>query len=142
VTFGENSVKINMISEADVIGAISDKHSLDLFKMVALTNADTETFTGKIKLSRKQYYSRMSCMTKAGIIKRKNGTYSLTSLGKILYEAEVMIEGALEDFWKLKAIDSLEDSHRELPEEERNKILDALIGNGQIKEIIVQTVKR
>jgi uncharacterized Fe-S cluster-containing MiaB family protein len=74
--------------------------------------------------------------------KRKNGTYSLTSLGKILYEAEVMIECALEDLWKLKAIDSLEDSHRELPEEERNKILDALIGNGQIKEIIVQTVKR
>jgi hypothetical protein len=58
-----------MISEADVIRSISDKHSLDLFKMVALTNAGTETFTGKIKLSRKQYYSRMSCMTKAGIIK-------------------------------------------------------------------------
>jgi len=134
-----------MISEADVIGAISGKYSLDLFKMVAAqTNSDTEMFRSKVKLSRKQYYSRMSRMTKVGIIKRKNGKYSLTSLGKILYESETMIEGALTDFWKLKAIDSLESSMEvgALPQEERNKILDALIDNRQTKEIIVQTIKR
>jgi predicted transcriptional regulator len=134
-----------MISEADVIGAISGKYSLDLFKMVAAqTNSDTEMFRSKVKLSRKQYYSRMSRMTKVGIIKRKNGKYSLTSLGKILYESETMIEGALTDFWKLKAIDSLESSMEvgALSQEERNKILDALIDNRQTKEIIVQTIKR
>lgn len=138
-------VRLKMISEADVIGAISGKDSLDLFKMVAAqTNSDTEMFRSKVKLSRKQYYSRMSRMTKVGIIKRKNGKYSLTSLGKILYESETMIEGALTDFWKLKAIDSLESSMEvgALPQEERNKILDALIDNRQTKEIIVQTIKR
>jgi hypothetical protein len=138
-------VRLKMISEADVIGAISGKYSLDLFKMVAAqTNSDTEMFRSKVKLSRKQYYSRMSRMTKVGIIKRKNGKYSLTSLGKILYESETMIEGALTDFWKLKAIDSLESSMEvgALSQEERNKILDALIDNRQTKEIIVQTIKR
>jgi predicted transcriptional regulator len=134
-----------MISEADVIGAISDKHSLDLFKMVAAqTNSYTEMFRSKVKLSRKQYYFRMSRMTKVGIIKRKNGKYSLTSMGKILYESETMIEDALKDFWKLKAIDSLESSMEvgALPQEERNKILDALIDNRQTKEIIVQAITR
>jgi hypothetical protein len=37
-------------------------------------------------------------------------------------------------FWELKAIASLGDSHRELPEEERNKILDAIIGYSMIKK--------
>jgi len=51
-----------------------------------------------------------------------------------------MIEGALTDFWKLKAIDSLDSSMQvgALPQEERNKILDALIDNRQTKEIILQ----
>jgi hypothetical protein len=46
-----------------------------------------------------------------------------------------MIEGALTDFWKLKAIDSLDSSMQvgALPQEERNKILDALIDNRQNK---------
>jgi hypothetical protein len=79
-------------------------------------------------------------MTKVRIIKRKNGKYSLTSLGKILYESETMIEGALTDFWKLKVIDSLDSSMQvgALPQEERNKILDALIDSRQTKEIILQ----
>jgi predicted transcriptional regulator len=134
-----------MISEADVIRAISDKHSLDLFKMVAAQrDCDTEVFRSKVKLSRKQYYFRMSRMTKVGIISRRARKYSLTSLGKILYESERMIEGALKDFWKLKAIDSLDSSIKvgALPPEERNKILDALIDNRQTKEIIIQAIRR
>jgi len=74
-------------------------------------------------------------MIKVGLIKRKNGKYFLTSLGKIVYEAEAMIENALNDYWKLKAIDSLDGSINTT--EERSKILDTLIDNHHIKEILL-----
>jgi predicted transcriptional regulator len=128
-----------LISEADVINAISDARSLELFKAIAQTNSNSDTFRKKIKLTRKQYYSRMSRMTRVGLIKRKNGKYFLTSLGKVVYQAEAMIEGALNDYWKLKAIDSLETSINSagLPDDERKKILDTLIDNRHIKEILL-----
>jgi predicted transcriptional regulator len=130
---------MSIVTEANVINAISNDHSLDLFKAVAVTKAsNTDKFRKKIKLTRKQYYSRMSRMIKVGLIKRKNGKYFLTSLGKIVYEAQAMIENALNDYWKLKAIDSLEGAlNIELPTEERSKILDTLIDNHHIKEILL-----
>jgi len=133
-----------LISEADVINAISDARSLELFKAIAQTNSNSDTFRKKIRLTRKQYYSRMSRMTRVGLIKRKNGKYFLTSLGKVVYQAEAMIEGALNDYWKLKAIDSLETSINSagLPDEERKKILDTLIDNRHIKEILLPQATR
>jgi len=133
-----------LISEADVINAISDARSLELFKAIAQTNSNSDTFRKKIRLTRKQYYSRMSRMTRVGLIKRKNGQYFLTSLGKVVYQAEAMIEGALNDYWKLKAIDSLETSINSsgLPDEERKKILDTLIDNRHIKEILLPQATR
>ena len=40
----------------------------------------------------------MSRLTRVGIIKRKNGKYSLTSFGKIVYDAETMIEDAVRNY--------------------------------------------
>jgi hypothetical protein len=55
-----------------------------------------------------------------------------------------MIEGALNDYWKLKAIDSLETSINSsgLPDDERKKILDTLIDNRHIKEILLPQATR
>jgi predicted transcriptional regulator len=74
-------------------------------------------------------------MIKVGLIKRKNGKYFLTSLGKVVYEVVSMIESALKDHWKLKAIDQLQ-AH--INAEKRKKIIDTLlIDNQKIKEIII-----
>ena len=79
-------------------------------------------------------------MIKVGLIKRKNRKYFLTSLGKVVYEAESMIENALNDYWKLKALDSLKGDglNMELPTEEHSKILDTLIANQNIKQILLK----
>jgi hypothetical protein len=130
-----------LLSEAAVVGTISDEQSLDLFRSVALTNANSKTFRSKTKLTRKQYYSKMSRMIKAGLIKRMNGRYFLTSFGKVVYEAVMLIEHAVKEYWKLKAVDSLEIfDNMQLPQQERNKILDTLIDNQQIKESILKRV--
>lgn len=76
-------------------------------------------------------------MTRAGLVRRTNGKYVLTSFGKIVYESKITIENALNNYWKLKAIDSLEMSN-ELPKEERHKLIETLFDNQGLKAVIVK----
>jgi predicted transcriptional regulator len=122
-----------------VLASISDKQSLELFRYIAVTNGDRENLRTKTNLTRKQYYSRLSRMTKAGIVKRKNGRHSLTAFGKVVYDAQTIIEKAVNNYWKLKAVDSLEMSE-DLPKEERLKLIDNLLDNKDIKEILYNKV--
>ncbi len=97
-----------MISVADVIKAISDEKSLELFRTVALTKQHSHILVSKTKLPHKQYYSRMSTLMKAGLIKKKEGKYTLTAFGRIIYHISLAtMENAVNNYWKLKAIDSL-----------------------------------
>jgi hypothetical protein len=122
---------------AMILRSISDDEALALFRSIANTNGDTEGLRSKTKLTRKQYYSRMSRMTKAGLVTRKNGKHSLTAFGKVVYDAQATIENAINNYWKLKAVDSIEISD-ELPKEERKKLLENLIDNQQIREILAK----
>jgi predicted transcriptional regulator len=122
-----------------VLASISDNQSLELFRLIAVTNGTSETLRTKINLTRKQYYSRLSRMTKAGLVKRKNGRHSLTAFGKVVYDAQTTIEKAVNSYWKLKAIDSLEMSE-DLPNEERLKLIDNLLDSKDIKEILYNKV--
>jgi len=79
----------------------------------------------------------MAALQKTGLISRRNRQYVLTSLGLIVYDAQLMIGKAINTYWKLKAIDSLEIEHR-LPADERNKIIDTLIDNQDIIKILVK----
>jgi predicted transcriptional regulator len=122
---------------------ISDDKALALFKIIASTNdtnnndSDGDTLRTKTKLSRTQYYSRLSSFIKMGLIKRrKGGNYSLTSFGKVIYEIQRIFEYTVNNYyWKLKAVDSAQLS-KEISREEYAKLVDSLIDNQKIKEII------
>ena len=122
---------------ATILRTIADDKSLDLFKTIAQGTIDSENLKSKTKLTRKQYYSRLSRMTKAGLVRKKSGKYLLTAFGKIVYDAQTTVETALTSYWKLRAIDSLEMSN-ELPKEEQQKLIDALLDNKEIKGILVK----
>jgi predicted transcriptional regulator len=98
------------LSISDTIKAISDDKSLTLFNTVALASGNTDILRKTLKLTRRQYYSRMSDLVDAGLVIRKNGKYFLTSFGRLVYEAQMIIGKAVGIFWKLKAIDSFETS--------------------------------
>ena len=76
----------------------------------------------------------MSALLKAGIVQRQSGSYSLSSFGKIVYDSHVIIGKALENYWKLAAIDSVQH----LPDIGRNKIIEVLIDNPQIRESLLR----
>ena len=122
---------------ASVLRSISDDKSLELFRTVALETIDSKNLKNRTKLTRKQYYSRLSRMTRTGLVRKKNGKYILTTFGKIVYESQLTVENALNNYWKLKAIDSLETSN-ELPKEEQQKLIETLLDNQEIKEILVR----
>jgi hypothetical protein len=126
-----------MISIADVLDTISDDKSLVLFNTIALSNSDgSDILISKLKLTRKQYYSRISKLVKVDLVVRRNRKYFLTSLGKIVYDAQKIIGNAVGDYWKLKAVDTLEITDQ-MPKEEYNEIINALIENEKIKEGLI-----
>lgn len=122
---------------ASVLRSIADDKSLELFRTVALETIDSKNLKNRTRLTRKQYYSRLSRMTRTGLVRKKNGKYILTTFGKIVYESQLTVENALNNYWKLKAIDSLETSN-ELPKEEQQKLIETLLDNQEIKEILVR----
>jgi predicted transcriptional regulator len=126
-----------MISVSDTVSAISNDKSLVLFNTIALAGGDSSNFISRLNLTRKQYYSRMSDLTNAGLILRKNGRYFLTSYGKVVYEAQELIGKAMQHLSKLKAIDSIESA--EFPASELSKVINTLITNKELKEILTES---
>ncbi|MDQ6862472.1 MAG: hypothetical protein M3044_01480 [Thermoproteota archaeon] len=50
---------------------------------------------------------------------RKNKKYCFTSLGKIVYELQITTQNALNNYWKLKAIDSFDGASEREPTSDR-----------------------
>ena len=134
-----------MTSEAEILSTIADEKGLLIFRTIASADqTHAEILITKLNLTRKQYYSRVAALVNSGLVKRREGRYYLTAFGKLLYVAQKKIENALNNYWKLKAIDSLETSINSagLPDDERKKILDTLIDNRHIKEILLPQATR
>jgi len=120
------------ISIEDVLRALSPDNSLVLFNTIALARFDRDILISRLGFTRKQYYSRLSALIGAGLIKRRNKKHFLSSFGKIVYDAQLIIGKALQNYWKLAAIDSAE-----LPDIERKKIIEVLIENPDIRESLL-----
>ena len=129
-----------MISKNDILDAISDKRASDIFRSIALanSNSNSDILITQLKLTRKQYYSRMSSLKEAGLVKRQNGRYLLTSFGKVISSAyinlDAKIDTAISSYWKLKAIDSMDISLGQ----DRNKVISVLIDNQEIESILMK----
>ena len=136
-----------MLSTSKVLAALSDENAANLFKTIASSKANsikTSILSSKMNITRKQYYSRMESLTKAGLVRRKNGRYFLTTFGEIIYNYQIYIETAVSQYWKLKALDSillsLSSDNIKIPLEEQISFVDKMIDNDNIKEIIISSL--
>ena len=136
------------LSGAKVLDAIADEMSWILFSTIAMSSDSNGQQSGdgsqillsKLSLTRKQYYQRINRLTSLGLINRKNGRYSLSSFGKILYEIQKIIETAIQNRWRLSALDSLESSisAEGMPTENKLKIINELLGDhDEIKNMLL-----
>jgi hypothetical protein len=130
-------------SITSILKKISDDKALILFNHIAVSNGNRYIPLREMDLTTKQYYSRISGLLTAGLIKRHKGKYSVTLLGKVVYDSQMIIGKTLAYYWKLKAIESVETSASVttgLPQEERVQLINALIDDHQIKDILMKTI--
>jgi predicted transcriptional regulator len=120
----------------DIIRSISDSKSLDLFHSIAKQSVESEVLKQTKGLTRKQYYLRIKQLLKQGLIQRNKGSFSLTCLGAIVYHAQSVIESGVNNYWKLKAIDSIQSS-AEIGDHERTKLIKTIIDDSGIESILV-----
>ena len=99
-------------SVGDILHSISDSKSLDLFCFIAKGSVESEVLKQTKGLSKKQYYFRMRQLLKAGLVQRIKGSFSLTCLGAVVYHAQLIVEKGVNNYWKLKAIDSMQNISR------------------------------
>jgi hypothetical protein len=124
-----------------ILKKISDDKALTLFNNIALAKDNSHIPLKEMNLSTKQYYSRISGLTSAGLIKKKQGQYCLTALGKVVYNAHTVIGRALSYYWKMKAIESIQSSAgRELAREDMLMLIQSLIDNHQVRDILLKSV--
>jgi hypothetical protein len=125
-----------------ILKKISDDKALVLFNSIAVSSLDNDRYIPlkEMNLTTKQYYSRISGLTDAGLIKRHKGRYLLTMLGKVVYQTQMIIGKTLAYYWKLKAIESIKIASLGLPNEEITQLINALIDNHQIKEILLKSI--
>ena len=79
------------VTMLDVLNAIRDINGRDIF------NSIEGGKMCKLKMSRKQYYLRLSRLIKANMIKRKDGKYLLTPFGKVIYMVQLEFVKAIDE---------------------------------------------
>jgi predicted transcriptional regulator len=127
-----------LVLKAAILETIYDLKTSNIFRTVASKQSSSDILISELRLTRKEYYARISRLVKAGLVKREKGKYLLTSFGRVIYSAyldlETRIEGAVKDYWKLKAIDLMNISSTE----ENESIISMLIENQEIKNILLK----
>jgi hypothetical protein len=123
------------ITIPSVLRTVSDPISIELFKAIAAEGSDGSALRTSTKLSRRQYYSRLSAFMKNGMVARKRGRNYRTAFGRIVYHTILTLENAFANYYKLKAIDSIGLAY-DIPVEEHKKILDNLIADPEIRQIL------
>ena len=121
-----------MITESDVLKCISDEKSRE---MLGSIQERVPLSLSNLKLSRKQYYSRLHNLIICGLIQKTNGRYALTSFGKVIFDWHLVITDTIaKEYWKLRAIDTLGSSG--IPDSERSKMVDTLIENEKLRQFL------
>jgi hypothetical protein len=124
-------------SVADILKAISDSKSLDIFCSIAKGSVSSEALKLTKGLTKKQYYIRTKLLLRVGVVQRIKGTFLLTNFGAIVYHAQLIIEAGVNNYWKLKAIDSIQSSGQ-IGEEERLKLVRTILNDNTIESILVK----
>ena len=124
-------------SVEDVLHAISDIKSLDMFCIIAKQSVEIDVLKQTKGLSTKQYYSRTEDLLEVGLIKRKKRRFSITAFGAVVYHAQLVIESGIKNYWKLKAVDSIQSS-TDIGEQERVKLIKSILGDIEIERILTE----
>jgi hypothetical protein len=89
---------VHDITRPNILEAI--RYGQELFNSIAADTYSDNTSTDIVKLSRKQYYNKLSKLIKVDLIKRKSGRYLLTPFGRVIYGVQLAFGDAVANHLK------------------------------------------
>ena len=90
------------VTMLDILDAIHDPDGRDLFNSIATERKSNDASDYIVKITRKQYYSRLSKLVKTDLIKRNRGKYVLTPFGEVIYMVQLGFSEAVDEHLKSK----------------------------------------
>jgi len=120
-----------------VLASISESKSLEIFRSISTGPVEAASLEQRMSIPKKQFYLRCRRLTMAGLIKKNKDRFSLTAFGEVVYHSELVLEGAVTNYWKLKAIDSFQVS-QETGEQNRIKLIKSIIHDTKIENILMK----
>lgn len=110
----------------EIFKVLGDSVSLRLFRLASIGIDPTPAFMQKTGLTRKQFYSRLQKFVNLGLVQKKQGVYTLTTLGTVVQNIQLKpLEELVDNYWKLQAIEMLKSANK-IPEEERNRLIESI----------------
>lgn len=131
---------LRMVSISDVLKVLMDDKSMDVFNSVASSRVDSVAILRKkLGLTRKQYYSIFHNLRNAGLILTRRRKPQLSYFGIVVYEVQKLLLKGVQEYDKLQTIDSIQtkDDTAEMPIDERNKIINAMIKAKEIRDLLL-----
>ena len=124
-------------SENEVYKCLADEKSLQLFRCIS---KGVPLTISSVKLTRKQYYSRLNEITAVNLAVKSRGKYIPTSLGKLVNGfLDYLTESLSKEYWKYTAIDALTSASSSLPLREYSNIVSTLISDKGAKKVLLET---
>jgi hypothetical protein len=121
-----------MISLSEIFSVLSDADSLRIIQMI-VDHRDPKITDFE---SPKRYYTRLSKLKNALIVRRKGKSYELTAFGSVIYDIVQTVKLARDLHWKLQVIDAIGDR---VPDVERQQIIESLIPDKSIRKTLIET---
>lgn len=122
------------VSTLQVFDVLSDRISVDIFNAIAQKVTTSDSIIELLGVTGKQYYTRHSDLLKTGLIKRSHSVLTLTSFGRLIYQALLIIAAACRHSSELMMIDAVK-STAGIPDNEQKDLIDKLIRDPRIKKL-------
>lgn len=121
-----------MISLSEIFSVLSDDDSLRIIQMI-VDHRDPKITDFE---SPKRYYTRLSKLKNALMVKKNGRSYELTAFGSVIYDMIQTVKLAHDLHWKLQVIDAIGNR---VPEVERQQIIESLISDKSIRKTLIET---
>lgn len=128
-----------MTTLVDILSLIAERKCSVIFRTIGELDVPTELQITKLNMTRKQFYSRISQLLRNDLIRKTHGKYELTLFGKVVFAIENKIQHSIDNYWKLKAIETLDEN---LPELEKTSLINSIVDDPLIRDLLDRSISR
>jgi hypothetical protein len=121
---------------AQVLEAISDDTSFNIIDIIMINSQTADSLIDKLNIPRNKFFERTRKLIAMGMVRRKGLTYSITSFGRVMYEAQLKVAKAAQRSSTLKMIDVV--MKMGLPEDAYSRLIHQLIDDFEITNLILK----